>query len=88
MYEESSAISQLIHTVRCYACSDTGTMDDNKEFLEKDVLSTLPLAPGGVYSVKWEARRKLSKQIDVDPIAYETPYPINLSNPFCFLVSA
>mmetsp|Transcript_31927 Transcript_31927/g.61441 ORF Transcript_31927/g.61441 Transcript_31927/m.61441 type:complete len:333 (+) Transcript_31927:94-1092(+) len=60
-------------------------MDDNKEFLEKDVLSTLPLAPGGVYSVKWEARRKLSKQIDVDPIAYETPYPINLSNPFCFL---
>mmetsp|Transcript_25546 Transcript_25546/g.35237 ORF Transcript_25546/g.35237 Transcript_25546/m.35237 type:complete len:338 (-) Transcript_25546:138-1151(-) len=51
----------------------------------KDIPSLLPLAPGGVYSVKWEERAKWVNQIEVDPVEYTPPYPINPENPTCFL---
>jgi hypothetical protein len=52
----------------------------------KDIPSLLPLAPGGVYSVKWENRIKWGKQVDVEPVEYTPPFPVNPSNPLCFLV--
>jgi hypothetical protein len=52
----------------------------------KDILSTLPLAPGGVYSVKWENRIKWGKQVDLESVAYTPPFPVNPANPRCFLV--
>jgi hypothetical protein len=52
----------------------------------KDIPSLLPLAPGGVYSVKWENRIKWGKQVEVEPVEYTPPFPVNPSNPLCFLV--
>jgi hypothetical protein len=54
--------------------------------LQKDMFSTMPLAPGGVYSVAWEQRMKWTDMIEVEPVDYTPPYPVNPSNPRCYLV--
>lgn len=51
----------------------------------KDVPSMLPLAPGGVYSVKWEERLKWKDQVEVVPVKYSPPYEVNPANPVCYL---
>mmetsp|Transcript_30672 Transcript_30672/g.66971 ORF Transcript_30672/g.66971 Transcript_30672/m.66971 type:complete len:334 (-) Transcript_30672:454-1455(-) len=59
-------------------------MPEPKE-IEKDVPSLLPLAPGGVYSNKWEERLKWKEPIEVDEVDYTPPYEVNPSNPRCYL---
>ena len=53
---------------------------------DKDIPSLLPLAPGGVYSNKWEERLKWKEPIEVDKVDYKPPYEVNPSNPRCYLV--
>ena len=51
----------------------------------KDIPSVLPLAPGGVYAVKWEQREKWSQPIQTPEVPYDPPLgPPNPSNPRCF----
>ena len=52
----------------------------------KDIPSVLPLAPGGVYAVKWETREKWAEPIKILPVPDYTP-PLgapNPNNPLCF----
>lgn len=55
--------------------------DDAKQ---KDIPSVLPLAPGGVYAVKWETRVQRAEPLKITPVAYAPPYPVNEANPRCF----
>lgn len=51
---------------------------------QKDIPSILPLAPGGVYAVKWETRVQRAEPLKVTPTSYEPPYAVNEANPRCF----
>lgn len=55
--------------------------DDAKQ---KDIPSVLPLAPGGVYAVKWETRVQRAEPLKITPVEYAPPYPVNEANPRCF----
>ena len=46
--------------------------DDAKQ---KDIPSVLPLAPGGVYAVKWETRVQRAEPLKITPVEYAPPYP-------------
>ena len=51
----------------------------------KDIPSILPLAPGGVYAVKWEQREKWAQCIETPEVPYEPPLgEPNPDNPLCF----
>jgi len=61
------------------------TPDDvPKDAKSKDIPSILPLAPGGVYAVKWETRVMRAEPLSIAPVAYKPPYAVNESNPRCF----
>ena len=61
------------------------TPDDVPDDAEKkDIPSILPLAPGGVYAVKWETRVSRAEPLKIVPVAYAPPYAINDANPQCF----
>ncbi len=57
--------------------------DDAKD---KDIPSILPLAPGGVYAVKWETRMKRAEKLAITPIPdYRKPLgDENRENPIVF----
>jgi len=41
----------------------------------KDIPSILPLAPGGVYAVKWETRMKRAEKLAITPLPdYRNPF--------------
>ncbi len=51
----------------------------------KDIPSILPLAPGGVYAVKWEQREKWAQCIETPEVPYTPPLgEPNPDNPLCF----
>ena len=51
----------------------------------KDIPSILPLAPGGVYAVKWEQREKWAQCIETPEVPYTPPLgEPNPNNPLCF----
>lgn len=51
----------------------------------KDIPSILPLAPGGVYAVKWEQREKWAECIKTPDVPYAPPLgPPNPANPLCY----
>jgi|TARA_B110000259_G_scaffold172622_1_gene205213 cyclophilin family peptidyl-prolyl cis-trans isomerase len=51
----------------------------------KDIPSILPLAPGGVYAVKWEQREKWAECLKVPEVPYTFPLGApNPNNPVCF----
>ena len=61
------------------------TPDDVPDDAEKkDIPSILPLAPGGVYAVKWETRVSRAEPLKIVPVPYAPPYAINDANPQCF----
>jgi cyclophilin family peptidyl-prolyl cis-trans isomerase len=61
------------------------TPDDvPKDAKSKDIPSILPLAPGGVYAVKWETRVMRAEPLVITPVKYTPPFPVNESNPQCF----
>lgn len=61
------------------------TPDDvPKDAKQKDIPSILPLAPGGVYAVKWETRVSRAEPLKIVPVPYVPPYPVNENNPRCF----
>ena len=51
---------------------------------QKDIPSILPLAPGGVYAVKWETRVSRAEPLKITPVKYEPPFAVNEANPRCF----
>ena len=51
----------------------------------KDIPSILPLAPGGVYAVKWEQREKWAECLRTPDVPYTPPLGApNPDNPVCF----
>ena len=51
----------------------------------KDIPSILPLAPGGVYAVKWEQREKWAECLSTPDVPYTPPLGApNPDNPVCF----
>jgi cyclophilin family peptidyl-prolyl cis-trans isomerase len=52
----------------------------------KDIPSILPLAPGGVYAVKWETRMKRAEKLAITPLPdYRNPFgKENAENPIAF----
>jgi|AntAceMinimDraft_1070359.scaffolds.fasta_scaffold61384_1 hypothetical protein len=51
----------------------------------KSIPSILPLAPGGVYAVKWETREKWAAPLQTPPVEYSPPLgPPNPDNPLCY----
>jgi cyclophilin family peptidyl-prolyl cis-trans isomerase len=59
--------------------------EDDPENGSKDIPSILPLAPGGVYAVKWETRMKRAEKLSISiPYEYKPPFEINKENPKVF----
>ena len=52
----------------------------------KDIPSILPLAPGGVYAVKWETRMKRAEKLAITPLPdYRNPFgEAKAENPIAF----
>ena len=51
----------------------------------KDIPSILPLAPGGVYAVKWEQREKWAECLKTPEVPYAPPLGApDPANPTCF----
>lgn len=51
----------------------------------KSIPAILPLAPGGVYAVKWETREKWAEPLKTPPVDYTPPLgPPNPDNPLCY----
>jgi hypothetical protein len=51
----------------------------------KSIPAILPLAPGGVYAVKWETREKWAEPLKILPVEYSPPLGApNPSNPLVF----
>jgi len=53
----------------------------------KDIPSILPLAPGGVYAVKWETRMKRAEKLAIAPLPdiYRNPFgEEKAENPIAF----
>ena len=67
---------------------DTGTAGRPKaeEGKYKSIPAILPLAPGGVYAVKWEQREKWSQPVETPEVPYDPPLGApNPENPLCYL---
>ena len=51
----------------------------------KSIPAILPLAPGGVYAVKWETREKWAEPVQTPEVEYTPPLgPPNPNNPLCY----
>ena len=67
---------------RVLAMSGEPTPEEGKY---KDIPSILPLAPGGVYAVKWEQREKWAECLRTPDVPYTPPLGApNPDNPVCF----
>ena len=64
------------------------TPDDVPDDAKQKTSSVLPLAPGGVYAVKWETRVQRARPLKITPVEYAPPYPVNEANRECFLIAA